>query len=118
MSEPTEWCEIPLDLRIYPVEPRGFEFTNTSGHPIYTVIFATSNDTGEKIMADVFAKHGVALERMRKLAQAERQLRKEDPGLFGADEVADMLMSATGGREPLLPPIEPVRYKQNPMQQH
>ena len=94
------------------------EFTNTSGHPIYTVIFATSNDTGEKIMADVFAKHGVALERMRKLAQAERQLKKEEPGLFGADEVADMRMSGTESREPLLPPIEPMRYKRNPMQQH
>jgi len=94
------------------------EFTNTSGHPIYTVIFATSNDTGEKIMADVFAKHGVALQRMRKLAQAERQLKKEEPGLFGADEVADMLMPKTGGREPLLPPIEPMRYTRNPMQQH
>jgi len=94
------------------------EFTNTSNHPIYTVIFATSNDTGEKIMADVFAKHGVALERMRRLAQAERQLGKEDPGLFGPDEVANMLMSGRPGREPLLPPIEPMRHRRNPMQQH
>jgi three-Cys-motif partner protein len=94
------------------------EFTNTTGHPIYTVIFATSNDTGEKIRADVFAKHGVALERMRKLAQAERRLKKQAPGLFGADEVADLLMSGTVGREPLLPPIEPMRYKRNFMQQH
>jgi three-Cys-motif partner protein len=94
------------------------EFTNTTGHPIYTVIFATSNDTGEKIMADVFAKHGVALERMRRVAKAERQLEKEDPGLFGAEDIADMLMSGTEGREPLLPPIEPMRYTRNPMQQH
>ena len=52
------------------------EFTNTTGHPIYTVIFATSNDTGDKIMTDVFAKHGVALERMRKLAKVERQIER------------------------------------------
>ncbi|EHB54018.1 hypothetical protein MycrhDRAFT_4481 [Mycolicibacterium rhodesiae JS60] len=94
------------------------EFTNTTGHPIYTVIFATSNDTGLKIMTDVFAKHGVALERMRKVAKAERQIAKEDPGLFGAEEVADMLMDGVSGREPLLPPIEPMRYEPNPMQQH
>lgn len=94
------------------------EFTNTSGHPIYTVIFATSNDTGQKIMTDVFAKHGVALERMRQLAKAERQIAKEPPGLFDADEVADMLMDGTGQREPLLPPIEPLRYNRNPMQPH
>lgn len=94
------------------------EFTNTTNHPIYTVIFATSNDTGHKIMTDVFAKHGVALERMRKLAQAERQIAKEEQGLFGAEEVADMLMGTSQGREPLLPPIEPMRYERNPMQQH
>ena len=94
------------------------EFTNTSGHPIYTVIFATSNDTGQKIMADVFAKHGITLERMRQLAKAERQLKKEEPGLFDVDEVADMRMSIVANREPLLPPIEPMRYVPNPMQQH
>lgn len=94
------------------------EFTNTSGHPIYTVIFATSNDTGQKIMTDVFAKHGVALERMRQLAKAERQVSHEPPGLFDAEEVADMLMDGAGGREPLLPPIEPLRYERDPMQPH
>jgi three-Cys-motif partner protein len=94
------------------------EFTNTSGHPIYTVIFATSNDTGQKIMTDVFAKHGVALERMRQLAKAEKRLKKEELGLFDVGEVADMLMSVIEHREPLLPPIEPMRYARNPMQQH
>lgn len=94
------------------------EFTNTTGHPIYTVIFATSNDTGSKIMTDVFAKHGVALERMRQVAKVERRLAKEDPGLLGAEDITDLLMADTPGREPLLPPIEPMRYQRNPMQHH
>jgi three-Cys-motif partner protein len=94
------------------------EFTNTNNSPIYTVIFATSNDTGEKIMADVFAKHGVALERMRKIAKAEKRIAKEGQGLFGADEMAEMMMSGSQDRETLLPPIEPMRYVRNPMQEH
>jgi hypothetical protein len=39
-------------------------------------------------------------------------------GLFDVGEVADMLMSVIEHREPLLPPIEPMRYARNPMQQH
>jgi hypothetical protein len=53
------------------------EFTNTNNNPIYTVIFATSNDTGSKIMTDVFAKHGVDLEKMRLSAKAQRRMRRK-----------------------------------------
>lgn len=94
------------------------EFTNKNNCPIYTVIFATSNDTGSKIMTDVFAKHGVALEKMRLLAKAERRLEKEEPSFFGSDDIVDMMLGASEGREPLLPPIEPMRYTRNPMREH
>jgi three-Cys-motif partner protein len=86
------------------------EFTNTKNHPIYTVIFATSNDTGNKIMTSVFSKHGVALEKMRRLAQVEREIERAGPSLFEVDELVEMSMDKTKGREPLLPPIEPMRY--------
>lgn len=86
------------------------EFTNTSGHPIYTVIFATSNQTGDKIMGSVFAKHGVALEKMRATTRVERRLAKDaDEGLFGTEEIVD-LVTGTPAREPLAPPVEPFRY--------
>ncbi|CCK64157.1 three-Cys-motif partner protein TcmP [Mycobacterium canetti] len=94
------------------------EFTNANNNPIYTVIFATSNDTGSKIMADVFAKHGVALEKMRLSAKAERRMEKEGPSLFSSDDVADMMFSGSQVREPLLRPIEPMRYVRNPLQEH
>lgn len=86
------------------------EFTNTTGHPIYTVIFATSNPTGDKIMGSVFAKHGVALEKMRTTKKVERRLAKDtDDGLFGAEEIVE-LVTKTSAREPLAPPVEPLRY--------
>ncbi|MCP2298530.1 three-Cys-motif partner protein [Nocardia amikacinitolerans] len=86
------------------------EFTNTAGAPIYTVIFATSNDTGSKIMSNVFGKHGIALDNMRRIAKAERKLASEEPGLFGTEEVAAMLAGDTE-RDTLSPPSEPFRYR-------
>ncbi|WP_299562836.1 three-Cys-motif partner protein TcmP [uncultured Mycolicibacterium sp.] len=87
------------------------EFTNTNGQPIYTVIFATSNATGNKIMESVFAKHGVALEKMRATRKVERRLAKDqDEGLFGPEEIVD-LVTASPAREPLAPPVEPFRYR-------
>lgn len=77
------------------------EFTNTIGHPIYTVIFATSNSTGDKIMGSVFAKHGVALEKMRATKKVERTLARDtDDGLFGAEEIVELVTKASA-REPL-----------------
>ncbi|MCF6391031.1 three-Cys-motif partner protein TcmP [Mycobacterium sp. MBM] len=86
------------------------EFTNTNGHPIYEVIFATSNATGDKIMGSVFAKHGVALEKMRTTRKVERRLAKDrDEGLFGTEEIVE-LITKMPVREPLAPPVEPLRY--------
>ncbi|QTI67388.1 three-Cys-motif partner protein TcmP [Gordonia polyisoprenivorans] len=86
------------------------EFTNTSGHPIYTVIFATANATGDKIMTSVFAKHGVALDKMRTAAKIERRIAKDDDeGLFGAETIVELAMKEPV-REPLAPPVEPFRY--------
>jgi hypothetical protein len=86
------------------------EFTNTTGHPIYTVIFATSNSTGDKIMGSVFAKHGVALERMRTTKKVERTLAKDaEDSLFGAEEIIELVTKAPV-REPLAPPVEPLRH--------
>ncbi|WP_440712092.1 three-Cys-motif partner protein TcmP [Gordonia sp. FQ] len=89
------------------------EFTNSSGTPIYTVIFATANETGAKVMGDVFAKHGVELAKMRNRSKAQKKLDK-DPGdsLFSADEVTEML-TGKPEREPLQPPVEPMRYPPN-----
>lgn len=86
------------------------EFTNTNGVPIYTVIFASANATGNKIMESVFAKHGVALEKMRTTTKIERRVAKDrDEGLFGAEELVEMVTRAPV-REPLAPPVEPMRY--------
>ncbi|WP_255785797.1 three-Cys-motif partner protein TcmP [Mycobacteroides abscessus] len=86
------------------------EFTNTTGHPIYTVIFATANSTGDKIMGSVFAKHGVALEKMRATKKVERVLSKDvADSLFGAEEIVELVTKASV-REPLAPPVEPLRY--------
>ncbi|WP_037084199.1 three-Cys-motif partner protein TcmP [Prescottella equi] len=89
------------------------EFTNENGNPIYTVIFATSNDTGAHIMNSVFSKHGVALANMRNMSKAAKRLeREEDAGefsLFGAEEIGT-LMTCTTVREPLMPPVEPYRF--------
>lgn len=86
------------------------EFTNTTGHPIYTVIFATSNSTGDKIMSSVFAKHGVALEKMRATKKVERTLAKDaEDSLFGTEEIVE-LVTKVPAREPLAPPVEPLRY--------
>ena len=76
------------------------------------------NDTGQKIMADVFAKHGITLERMRGLAKAERQLKKQEPGLFDVDEVADMRKSTYATASLYSPPIEPMRNVPNRMLLH
>ncbi|EUA08510.1 hypothetical protein I546_4522 [Mycobacterium kansasii 732] len=89
------------------------EFTNTTGHPIYTVIFASANATGNKIMESVFAKHGVALEKMRTTKKVERRVAKDrDEGLFGAAELVELTTKAPV-REPLAPPVEPMRYVPN-----
>ena len=86
------------------------EFTNTTGHPIYTVIFATSNATGDKIMGSVFAKHGVALEKMRAAKRVERIMEKDvEDSLFDAEQMVE-LVTKTTVREPLAPPVEPLRY--------
>lgn len=97
------------------------EFTNEHGSPIYTVIFATSNDTGSRIMNDVFAKHGIALERMRNAHKAAKRIEREEdrgePSLFDMDTMTEMLMPGSTVREPLLPPVEPYKRETNPMQQ-
>lgn len=93
------------------------EFTNENGNPIYTVIFATSNNIGEKIMSSVFNKHGDALQKMRNAHKASKLLQKEEAqgvsSFFESEELTSLLTQQEV-REPLLPPIEPFRYPINP----
>lgn len=54
-----------------------FEMFNISGVPLYTMIFATSNPTGEKVMAHVYDKAARVRPQMQAEAAAKRKAAKE-----------------------------------------
>jgi len=54
-----------------------FELKNTDGKPVYTMVFATDNAAGNKIMSDLYGKATEQSEGMRQEALAHRQGKRE-----------------------------------------
>ena len=63
-----------------------FEMKNTRGAPVYNMVFATDNPTGEKIMNHIYGKAAQVRPQMQAEAAAKLQEAKEEesgaPGLF------------------------------------
>lgn len=85
-----------------------FTMFNVAGVPLYTMIFATSNPTGDKIMADIYGKAA----RLRPQMQAEaavkqRQAREQKAGVLELFD-DDLVVKPKGGSPYLhIPPTEP-----------
>lgn len=61
-----------------------FEMKNTNGSPIFTMIFATDNYTGDKIMRHIYGKAAEKRPRMQGEAAALMQEKRENKsGVFG-----------------------------------
>jgi hypothetical protein len=69
------------------VHTHSFELLNDRGGPIYSMIFATDNPTGNKIMSHLYGKAAREHGQMQQEALARRKGSREDdagnPGLFG-----------------------------------
>lgn len=83
------------------------QFGNVSNHPVYTMIFATDDVTGDRIMADVYDRATMSeIPTMRSQAFEARRLRREDEKgvarLFDPDPA-----SASGDRYEYIEPWEP-----------
>jgi three-Cys-motif partner protein len=80
--------EKTLDYRI----THAFEVKNTSGSPLYHLILATDNQTGSRIMRDIYNKAAGEHEGMRREAAERRRIKRaEERGrlsLFQAEEFA------------------------------
>jgi len=85
-----------------------FAMKNTNGGPLYTMIFATDNATGDKIMADIYGKAAKKRPLMqaeaRALAKAKRERDGKEPeGLF-PPPVRDVPVGDLYQHEPPWPP--------------
>lgn len=68
-----------------------FEVKNTSGAYLYDLVFATDNDTGNRIMRDVYAAAAQRFEEMRAEAYERRRVtRSGQDSLFGPEAVGEM----------------------------
>ena len=55
------------------------QIVNTAGHPVYTLVFATDSDPGDRIMAHVYDSAATrTIPAMQARAQAARQRRREE----------------------------------------
>lgn len=79
-----------------------FEMKNTHGVPLYEMIFATDDKTGNKIMRSIYEKAALVRPKMKAQALAKRQADK--------DEKSGML----GLFEPLLPRLSANLYEHQP----
>jgi three-Cys-motif partner protein len=93
------------------------QITRDNGAGIYTMIFASDDPTGEKIMRHVSGKAADALEQRKARARMKRELAKRDAklGIEGFDGLLEESISASTGtlRAPVQPidePVEPWRY--------
>jgi three-Cys-motif partner protein len=69
-----------------------FAVRNTGGSPLYHLILATDNETGSRIMRDIYRKASLEHEAMRREAAERRRIRREEEhgrlSLFPAGEIA------------------------------
>jgi len=80
--------------------------SNVSGHPVYTMIFATDNNTGHEIMSDVYGSAGVReIPELRSRALAARSQRRDaEKGIYAMFEVIPQVDAQNYEHEP---PWEP-----------
>jgi three-Cys-motif partner protein len=87
------------------------QLVNTSGQPVYTMVFATDSDAGNRIMSHVYdATTTRTIPTMQARAQAARQRRREDSrGLLrfpGLDDI-ESTEAPPRGRYEHVPPWQP-----------
>jgi three-Cys-motif partner protein len=87
------------------------QIVNTAGHPVYTMVFATDSDPGDKIMAHVYGSTATrTIPTMKARAQASRDRRREEErGVYrlpGLEPVVPAEAEETKGYEHV-PPWEP-----------
>lgn len=85
--------------------------TNVNGVPLYDMIFATDNMTGDKIMRAVYKKAAERFPKMRQEARARRRDRKEQESgfntLFTHEELVSDAPLRTNETYQHAPPVTP-----------
>jgi three-Cys-motif partner protein len=83
------------------------EMKNTSGVPIYSMVFATDNAAGEKIMSDLYAKAAQRQPELRAEAVARKKAKKDDDR--GILSLFEPLIPKLKGEKPYVhqPPFTP-----------
>jgi three-Cys-motif partner protein len=76
------------------------EFRNSSGTPIYHMVFATDHEAGDRIMARLYAK---AAARNQDMAQEAREHKTGAPALFADSAIKPPTYRAS-------PPVDPWQY--------
>lgn len=88
------------------------QMRNTRGNGIFTMIFATDHDVGNKVMRHLFAGAEDALDLMVANAKIQKKVDREQEmgqdALFGPDPVTELPERA---RPPGLPPLPPFTYE-------
>lgn len=87
------------------------QIVNTAGHPVYTMVFATDSEPGDRIMGHVYGSAATTtIPAMQARAQAARQRRREEAeGVMHLPGLGDVTTPAprTTGRYEHVPPWEP-----------
>lgn len=87
------------------------QIINTAGHPVYTMVFATDSEPGDRIMGHVYGSAATrTIPAMQARAQAARQRRREEAeGVMHLPGLGDVTTPAgkTTGRYEHVPPWEP-----------
>ncbi len=83
--DPTDFRDELLNLMRWRLEKElgygrthAFEMKNTKGVPIYSMVFATDNAAGDKIMSDLYAKAAEREPKMRAETLARKQAKKDE----------------------------------------
>jgi three-Cys-motif partner protein len=85
-DELTNWMRWRLERDLGYAHTHAFELRNEQGIPIYSMIFATDNPTGNKIMSYLYGKAAQQHDQMRQEAlaiiQGQAESEGNNPGLF------------------------------------
>jgi three-Cys-motif partner protein len=82
----TNWMRWRLERDLGYSNTHAFELRNDGGSPVYSMIFATDNPTGNKIMSQLYGKaareHGAMREQALALTKGRMEDEGSTPGLF------------------------------------
>jgi three-Cys-motif partner protein len=85
-AELTNWMRWRLEQTLGYRHTHAFELRNVSGSPVYSMVFATDNDAGNRIMSHLYGQAAKEHPRMREEALAARSAKREEEtgegGLF------------------------------------